>query len=78
MLSLNQAKDLRDVLLDAEMKAAFEQFILKQRAAFVVRMVGALHSNNTEEAKRYAAQDEAYAELLPLLLHFAESELSAA
>ena len=78
MLSLNQAKDLRDVLLDAEMKSAFEKFIVKQRAYFTEKMVTALHSNNMEEAKRYAAQDEAYAELLPLLLHFAESELDAA
>ena len=78
MLSLNQAKDLRDVLTDAEMKAALQLFIAKQRAYFVVKMVNALHANDTEEAKRYAAQDEAYTELLPLLLQFAESQLNAA
>lgn len=78
MLSLNQAADLRDMLLNVEMSRALNSFVNKQRMDLVRRMVAALKTDDLNEAKRCAAQDEAYADMLGLLLHFAESELNAA
>jgi hypothetical protein len=75
MLSLNQAKDLHDFTANAQNGRALQEFIDAQRMFFVRQMVSCLRENNTEEAKKFAAQDEAYAELLANLRDFIEKAL---
>ena len=75
MLSLNQASELSAALHDAEFRKALQEFVTSQRIHLVQKAVEYLRENDVDEARKYAAQEEAYAEMIANLVVFAEREL---
>lgn len=76
MISANQAQDLLAIVKDPELKRAFTAFTDTQRLDYVRRTVESLRENDVEAAKKWAAHELAYSELLASLEDFAERQLN--
>jgi len=75
MLSLNQASDLHAALRDTEFRKSLQEFVTAQRMHLVQAAMDNLRGGLMEEARKFAAQDEAYSDLIANLETFAEREI---
>ena len=75
-LSLTELSDLRALTEPgSELRKAFHKFLMAERLYFTQQMVDAVRAEKIDEARRYAAMDEAYDGLPALLEEFISREL---
>jgi len=76
MISLNQASDLYAALRDPEFRRSLQEFVTVQRMHLVQAAMDNIRGNLMDEARKYAAQDEAYSDLIANLESFAERAIT--
>jgi len=76
MISLNQASDLHAALHDPEFRRSLQEFVTVQRMHLVQAAMDNIRGNLMDEARKYAAQDEAYSDLIANLESFAERAIT--